>query len=91
MAEVVWLNEAFDQLDLIVAYIAVFDPAAAERIGAELVALGESLSEFPNRGRPTGGGAREMVIVRPYVLRYDVKGDVVTILAIRHGARRPLD
>lgn len=91
MAAVVWLDEAFDQLDLIVAYIAQFDPDAAERIGGRLIALGESLADFPNRGRPASDGTREMVIVRPYILRYEVIADTVTIIGIRHSAQRSPD
>lgn len=91
MAKVVWLNEAIDQLDLIVAYIELFDPIAAERIGDRLFALGESLRDFPYRGRPAGNGARELVTVPPYVLRYQIDGEKVSILSIRHGARRPLE
>lgn len=91
MAEVVWLKEAIEQLDLIVAYIELFDPVAAERIGDRLFALGGSLSEFPNRGRPADSGIREMTIVPPYILRYEVVGDVVFIRGVRHGARRPLE
>lgn len=90
MAKVVWLNEAIDQLDLIVAYIELFDPIAAERIGDRLFALGESLADFPHRGRPAGNGTREMVTVPPYILRYQIDGEEVSILSIRHGARRPL-
>lgn len=89
MAEVVWLNEAFDQLDLIVAYISLFDPDAAHRTGERLIATGESLAEFPNRGRPARDGTREMVTVPPYILSYEVHEDVVTVLGIRHGRQQP--
>lgn len=91
MAEVVWLDEAFDQLDLIVAYITLFDAEAVDRIAAKLVAMGGSLAEFSNRGRPARDGTREMITVPPYILSYEVHGDVVTILGVRHGARRSLD
>lgn len=91
MAQIVWLNEAIDQLDVIAAYIRLFDPAAARRVVTRLIALGESLSEFPNRGRPVGNGIREMTTVPPYILRYEVVGDLVFIRGIRHGARQPLD
>ena len=90
MAQVVWLSEAIDQLDLIVAYIELFDPAAAQRVRDRLVRTGESLSDFPNRGRPVGDGIRQMTTVPPYVLSYEVVDDTAYILGIRHGARRPL-
>lgn len=91
MATVEWTSEALEQLDLIITYISVFDEAAAHRMIARFAAAGESLSEFPNRGRPAGNGARELVTVPPYVLRYSVVEDTVSILSIRHGARRPLE
>ena len=91
MAKVVWLNEAIDQLDLTVAYIELFDPIAAERIGDRLFTLGQSLADFPERGRPAGNGARELVTVPPYILRYQIDDQGVSILSIRHGARRPVE
>ncbi|WP_315764807.1 type II toxin-antitoxin system RelE/ParE family toxin [Sphingomonas sp. Y38-1Y] len=89
MAKVVWLRPAIVEIDQIAAYVRVFDPTAAERLAASLYALGESLSEFPNRGRPASNGARELVTLRPYIIRYLVLGDEVLILRVRHGARRP--
>jgi plasmid stabilization system protein ParE len=46
MASVDWTDQALDEIDLIVAYIELFDPAAAARIGARLVDLGDSLADF---------------------------------------------
>ncbi|MDO8295684.1 MAG: hypothetical protein Q7T19_04500 [Caulobacter sp.] len=34
-------------------------------------------------------GLRELVTVRPYILRYRVSVKRVVIVQIRHGARRP--
>ena len=70
-------------------YLERFDPIAATQVGGRLFALGESLSTFPNRGRPAGDRERELVTVPPYILRYAVRAEVVTILDIRHGARLP--
>lgn len=91
MAEVVWPDAASEQLDQIIAYIEIFDPTAAARIGERLVALADSLSQFPERGRPVGDGKRELVTVSPYILRYRVSGDQVLILGVRHGARDVVD
>lgn len=90
MAEVVWSDAASEQLDDIIAYIERFDPVAADDIGARLYALGQSLKTFPNRGRPGSNGTRELVTVPPFILRYSVRGDVVTVRSLRHGRRRPL-
>ena len=91
MADVVWLQEALDDIDQIVAYIDASNRTAAEKMGRKLFALGESLTVFPNRGRPGRNGTRELPSVPPYVLIYEVVGEVVTILTIRHSRRRPLD
>lgn len=87
MIRVFWPDAAVDQLNEIVAYIALFDPAAAARISTRLFELGNSLAEFPERGRPATNGAREMVTVRPHILRYAFEDDLVTILGIRHSAQ----
>lgn len=89
MAEVIWTDQAIEQLDRIVVYIEVFDRLAAERLRARLFDVASSLRDFPHRGRLAGNGRRELVTVPPYVLRYRVEGETVFITAVRHGARRP--
>ena len=89
MARVDWTREALIQVAQIAEYIALFDKAAAARTGARLIASGESLSDFPHRGRPAAGGTRELVMVPPHVLSYAVIDDTVFILGVRHGARQP--
>ena len=83
----IWTAGAIENLEAIIAYIASFNEAAAYGMAEKLYRLGESLAEFPSRGRDAGDGKREMTIVPPYVLRYMVAGDRVLILRIRHGAR----
>lgn len=87
MHKIVWTDEAIAHLEAIVTYVSAYDLAAAEKLGRRLIELADSLAEFPNRGRDTGDGRREMTIVPPYVLRYRVDGARVIILRIRHGAR----
>lgn len=91
MATIDWTSEALEQLDLMITYISVFDEAAAQRMLTRFANAGESLTDFPNRGRPAGNGTRELVTVPPYILRYQVVDDTVSILSIRHGARRPIE
>ncbi len=88
MARVIWLPEALGAVDAIRAYIQQFDPRAAQRVAERLIAAGHSLSDFPNRGRPTTSGLRELVTVPPYVLRYVVVGDTVYITTVKHGAQQ---
>lgn len=91
MADVTWSTRALIDLDQIAAYIGMFDSSAAARIRNELEALGDSLGAFPNRGRPSARGTREMVTIRPYIVRYRVVREHVLILSIRHSARLPID
>jgi plasmid stabilization system protein ParE len=85
--KIVWTDAAVEHLEAIVTYVSVFDAAAAARLAERLLDLADSLVDFPHRGRDAGGGLREMSIVWPYVMRYEVEGDTVYILRIRHGAR----
>lgn len=87
MRRIVWTNEAVEHLEAIIAYVSAFNPSAAKRLGERLIAVADSLVDFPDRGRDAGGGMREMTTVWPYVLRYRVEPERVIILRIRHGAR----
>jgi toxin ParE1/3/4 len=89
LVRVVWTRPAVRKLDLIQAYIEQFDPDAARRMAADLVKAGESLRTFPNRGRLGQKGRRELPSVPPFVIEYEVRGDTVYILRVRHGAQRP--
>ena len=89
MATVSWADGAIRQLAEIADHIRRFDPAATDRMAERLIRAGESLSTFPNRGRPADGGIREMPGVPPYIIRYCVEDGDVLIIGVRHGARRP--
>ena len=90
MIEVVWTASALADLRTIRTYIEQFNPRAAREVAASLKALGDSLTNFANRGRPVPGTTmRELVSTYPYIIRYRVAGDIVVILRVRHGARRP--
>ena len=91
MADVTWSTRALNDLDQIAAYIGMFDSDAAMRTRHQLETLGNSLGAFPQRGRPAVRGTREMVTIRPYIVRYRVVREHVLILGIRHSARRPID
>ena len=90
MTEVVWTEPALAHLRAIRAYIEQFNPRAARDVAQSLKALGDSLRQFPHRGRPVRGTAlREIVSPYPYIIRYLIDGDTVVILRVRHSARRP--
>lgn len=85
MAQVIWTRRALVQLELIRAYVAQFDPDAAQRLARRLMAAGNSLEAFPDRGRPASRGRRELATIPPYVIRYKVDADRVVIGDIKHG------
>lgn len=90
LTNVVWSSTALAHLRLIRAYIEQFNPTAAQDVAIGLMAAGNSLAQFPNRGRPVPGtDARELITTRDYIIRYRVVGDTVRILRVRHTARRP--
>lgn len=85
---IVWTDDAVGNLEAILTYVSTFNPAAAQRLMERLVAVADSLTDFPNRGRDAGEGRREMTTVWPYILRYRVEGDRVIIMRVRHGAQQ---
>jgi len=89
MLSVIWTDEARDNLASIRAYIQQFSPLAAQRFSLRLVNAAERLAASPRVGRSTSRGHRELVVVRPYIIRYRITDEAVFIIRIRHGARRP--
>ena len=88
--EVVWSPVAVGQLRAIRFYIEQFNPRAAGEVAAHLIAVGNGLEQFPQRGRPVPGtDLREVVTDYPYIIRYRIVGNTVRILRIRQTSRRP--
>lgn len=54
LRQILWTDEAAGNLEAIFTYISAFNPAAARRLAERLVAVADSLAEFPNRGRDAG-------------------------------------
>ncbi len=68
-------------------FIAVNNPAAAGRVSKRMRAAVNSLLHTPQIGRPVDnlpGEIRELIFGR-YVVRYEVREDVLSILRIWHG------
>jgi toxin ParE1/3/4 len=76
-------------LNDIIDYIALDNPSAAERVYRAIVASAGRLTDFPDTGRPGRlPDTRELQVTSlPYVIVYRVEVNLVTILAIFHGAR----
>jgi toxin ParE1/3/4 len=84
---VTWSPAALSDVARIYDYIASFNPAAAQRLARRLLDAGDLLEEFPERGRPTSAGTRELLIVWPYALVYEIKEFEVQVLRVWHGAQ----
>jgi len=85
---IIWTNPALADLAAIRTYIEAMNPPAAARVAQQIVDAADTLETFPMRGRPWRG-ARVLVAVPPYLIRYRVQPDAVLILGVRHRARRP--
>ena len=89
MTPVVWTFAALADIEGIRRYIGNFNPYAARDMAARIIEVGNSLGNFPYRGRAVPGmQLRETTLARPYIIRYRVEPDRVLILRVRHGARR---
>ncbi|HYA81180.1 MAG TPA: type II toxin-antitoxin system RelE/ParE family toxin [Methylocystis sp.] len=85
-----WTTPALRDLEAIGDYIAQDNPAAAARVVTSILDHAEMLVRHPHIGRPGRvPETRELVVANtPYIAPYRVRGDVVQILAVLHGARR---
>jgi toxin ParE1/3/4 len=85
-----WHPLARTDLAELIAYIATDNSSAAYRLHGEIRKQIEILATHPEIGRlGRVPSTRELVISgTPYVAAYRIKGDVVTVLRVLHGARR---
>lgn len=76
-------------LDGIIGYIALDNPAAAEKVYRAIVAAAGRLTRLPEIGRAGRlPGTRELTVPSlPYLIVYQVAAEIVTILAVLHSAR----
>lgn len=84
--------EADADLERVVAFIATQNPAAAERVGLELVSVIFSLATFPERGRPLLNRPKLRKLVHRYYLiiyRVDAAANLVEIVCIWDGRLDP--
>ena len=85
-----WRPAAINDVRAIFDYLIELNPQAALAVSDALVNAGDSLSALPRRGRPgLIAGTRELVVLRPYIMVYEVDGetDCVRILRIWHRSR----
>lgn len=90
--KIVWTDPAIEDLRAIVAYISANDPAAAHKVGSDLLETVDLLARFPLIGPPyladRSGRIRE-VVCWSYRIFYRVSADrkIVEILTVWHGSR----
>jgi addiction module RelE/StbE family toxin len=83
--QLVWTDEARDDLRLILDYISDRNPTAAEKLEEKIGRTLEGLILHPYMYRPGRvPGTREAVVHPNYIVVYQVGGDVVDITAIMH-------
>jgi len=86
-----FLQEALDDLDDIVLYIAMNNRAAALRMHNNIISKAKELSVFPKRGRlapdiKMSEAGYRMLFIKPYIAFYRVIVDDVYIYRVIHGA-----
>ena len=89
--DVNFLQEALDDLEEIVLYIAKNSKAAAFRVHDEFMKKASELKNFPKRGRPVpdkkmSAAGYRMLFVKPYIAFYRIVGSDIFIYRIMHGA-----
>jgi addiction module RelE/StbE family toxin len=86
---VTWSEAAENDLASVLLYIAADDKSAALKLVDRLEAAGNSLADFPMRGRPgRNPGTRELAVSGTnYIIVYQIEDEGVEILRALHGAR----
>ena len=79
---------ALADLEHIRAFIAQDNPAAASRTAAAIVAAADRLSVNPRLGRLGAVQGTFELIVRPYVLVYEIHRAEIVVLRVWHGRQR---
>ena len=87
---IVWTSPANVQLADLHEYIAESSEPAVDQQVAILLYATNTLSDFPEMGRPgRRRGTRELVVNgTPFIVAYRIRLTVIEILAVIHGARR---
>ena len=94
MRRVVWSQDALDEFDALVAYIARNNPAAALKVADRIEEAVGNLAAMPTGRRGRVAGTYEKVLPGlPYIIAYALEttpaGDeVLAVLRVIHGARR---
>ena len=85
-----WTEEAATDLTRIADYLFEHTPERAPQLVQTVYDAPSSLLDFPARGRPgKKEGTRELVLTPlPYVVVYAIRGDIIYVVRILHGAQQ---
>ena len=88
--ELVWLEEAVNDLKEMGQFIAMDNPVAAYEVLVRIKAAVDSLEQIPHLGRPGRvSNTRELVVAGlPYIVPYTIKKNQIRILAVMHSSRK---
>jgi toxin ParE1/3/4 len=81
---------ALADIEHIRTFIAQDDPSAASRMAAAIVGAADRLRDNPRVGRLGAVAGTFELIVRPYVLVYEIQRTEITVLRVWHGRQRRL-
>lgn len=88
--KVVWTERAWERLTEIEAFVVRDHPEAAARLVDKLIARGDALGRYPDRGRKLaeipGSGLRELV-VDSYRIVYRRVPNTIEVLTVFEGHR----
>ena len=86
---VIWDDRALDGLEQLRRYIAMDDPASAERVFGDILAAVEHIATTPSIGKAGRvAGTRELVVPKTGCLvAYAVTAGELSILAVQRSAR----
>ncbi|MBS3649892.1 type II toxin-antitoxin system RelE/ParE family toxin [Pseudaminobacter sp. 19-2017] len=88
MREVVWSDDALQDFEASIAYIAVESPKAASLVAERIDTALNHLAEFPTGHQGRVRGTYEKIVQRtPYIVCYALSERRLTVLRIIHGAR----
>jgi toxin ParE1/3/4 len=91
--QVIWTDEAIADLRQLVAFIAQNNPAAAVKLGEEIICKSMLLAAHPRLGRmlrDTKHDTLREIIIHPYRLIYEISDSArtVKVRVLWHGARQ---
>jgi toxin ParE1/3/4 len=86
--QVRFADAALTDIESIRTYISRDNPSAASRMAAAIVAAADRLSVNPRLGRLGAMPSTFELIVRPYVLVYEIHRAEIVVLRVWHGRQR---